>query len=116
MQTSAHTRNRGFTLIEILLVILIIGVLLGIALPAMLTARTSSANRSCRENLRAIESAKERFAIENNFPSDGTPTWTDLVPIFVKGRAPQCPMGGTYTIGRMDEDPVCSYGGEHTID
>jgi len=54
--------------------------------------------------------------MENNIPSDATPAWGDLVPIYLRGRPPQCPMGGTYTIGRMDEDPTCSLGGDHTID
>ena len=55
--------TRGFTLIEIMIVILIIGILLGVALPSMLQARSKSAEQSCRQNLRMIGVAKERWAM-----------------------------------------------------
>lgn len=115
MCSSKFGRRYGFTLIEILIVILILGVIMGIALPAMLHTRANSAATSCRENLRTINHAKERWAMENNKPDTATPVWDDLVPKYLKGQQPSCPGGGAYTINQLGVDPVCSLGGDHTI-
>lgn len=115
MKTPRH-KQAGFTLVEVLIVILILGLLLGIALPNMLRARTQSQSKACHENLRAVSVAKERWAMDNNIPPTGTPAWSDLVPIYLKGIQPSCPAGGDYTIGALDEEPSCSIGGEHSAE
>lgn len=107
--------KRGFTLVELMMVICIIGMLLAIAVPSFLQQRTRSQVTSCQENLRVIQAAKQRWAMENNKGATSTPTWDDLSPMFIKGKKPSCPAGGTYTIGSLDADPTCSVGGEHSI-
>ena len=106
-------RERGFTLVEIMIVVLIIGILLAIAVPSFMNARERSRANACRANLRQIQAAKEQWAMANNRGPNATPDWDDLVPDFMQ-QQPNCPSGGTYTIGDMSTNPRCSIAG-HTL-
>ena len=116
-------RQQAFTLVEIMIVVLIIGVLANLALPAFLQARNNTQTKSCIENLRHIQDAKDEWAIVAKQPDTATPQWSDLAPYIQLNGASQlyCPtLGaptGTYTIGNGDTDPVCnSYPITHSYD
>jgi len=108
-------RERGFTLVEIMIVVLIIGILLAIAVPNFMSARERSRANACRSNLRQIQAAKEQWAMANNQGPTATPTQADLSPTFIQ-TWPTCPSGGTYTIGNMSTNPTCSIGDNGTRD
>ena len=103
----------GYTLIEILIVVMIIGILLAIAVPSMFNASERARANACRANLRQIQSAKEQWALVNRRPGTAIPGWGQLVPQFLQ-RVPECPSGGTYTIGNMGTNPTCNVTG-HTL-
>ncbi len=103
-------REKGFTLVEIMIVVLIIGILMAIAVPNFIKARTNSQNATCISNLRRIESAKEQWAMEFKKASTDTPVSTDISPGYLK-TYPVCPTSGTYTIGTMAVRPSCSVAG-----
>jgi len=105
-----HRSNRGFTLIEIMIVVLIIGILLAIAVPNFLRARETSRAKSCTANLRQIETAKEQWAMDTKQGASATPTQDNLSPDYIKTWS-VCPSGGEYTIGDMSTLPACSVGG-----
>ena len=109
-----HKRKDGYTLIEILIVVMIIGILLAIAVPSMFNASERARANACRANLRQIQAAKEQWAMANNQGPTATPAWADLVPNFIQ-QQPNCPSGGTYTIGNMSTNPTCSIGGNHSL-
>jgi len=105
--------EKGFTLIEIMIVVLIIGILLAIAVPNFMKARETARAKSCITNLKQIASAKEQWAMDTSQAPTATPTWADLKgPTgFIKAadsNALICPGGGAYTVGAMNVDVACS--------
>ena len=114
-ETRKAGRDSGFTLIEILVVIMIIALILAIAVPVFIMARQKSQASVCVSHLRQIQGAKERWAIENKKDNDAEPSIGDLYPSYIKTR-PHCPSGGEYSINKVSQPVVCSYGGSHIID
>lgn len=95
-----------------MIVIMISAMLLAIALPNFIQARETSRSKACQRTLWEIQSAKERWAMDNRRGATDTPLMVDLVVPGVYLRSmPVCPSLGTYTIGRLDETPTCSIGG-----
>jgi prepilin-type N-terminal cleavage/methylation domain-containing protein len=105
--------NAGFTLVEIMIVVAIIGLLASIAIPNFVKARLSAQRTACIRNLREIDGAKESWALENKKSAD-TPIDESAVNSYLKGGAPACQGGGTYTYGNINVNPTCSIPG-HTL-
>ena len=101
--------RRGFTLIEIMIVVLIIAILLAIAIPNFLRARETSRAKSCKANLRQIETAKEQYAMDNKLGAGDATAMANLWPDYIKNE-PKCPSGGAYTTDIISTRPTCSIG------
>lgn len=90
-------REKGFTLIELMIVILIVGILVGIAVPVFVSARGNSSQKVCKANLRAMKSAATVYEAS----SGAYPVSVDqLVPDYMEYE-PRCPLAGdssAYTI------------------
>lgn len=54
-------RQRGFTIIELMVTILILGVLVGMVMMTMAISRTKAQQASCKANLRIIADAIAQF-------------------------------------------------------
>jgi prepilin-type N-terminal cleavage/methylation domain-containing protein len=98
--------KKGFTLVEIMIVVAIIGLLAAIGIPSFSKARSNSREKTCLNNQRIIDAAKEQDALENNLDAgEAAANYLD----YIKGGAdPVCPSGGAYTVGNIDTDPSCS--------
>ena len=70
--------ERGFTLIELMVVVMIIAILVGIAIPAFLGARKRAQDTASKSNLRnALSSATAIFSDDQTYP-DTADMVTDL--------------------------------------
>jgi type IV pilus assembly protein PilA len=58
--------NKGFTLIELMIVIAIIGILAAIAIPQFSAYRKRSYNSSAKSDLRNIATAQEAYYVDNS--------------------------------------------------
>jgi general secretion pathway protein G len=71
----AHKGNRGFTLVEILIVVVILGILAAIVIPQFSNASVSAKSSSLQSMLQTIRGQLEMFQLQHNgnYPTlDGT--------------------------------------------
>ncbi len=106
-------QQKGFTLVEIMIVVAIIALLAAIAIPSFMKSRADSRKSACVNNLRLIDHAKQQLATASQTIVDSTvPVWTDISPYFKGGvGVPICRQGGTYAINAITSNPTCDYNG-----
>ena len=70
------TRNKGFTLVEIMIVVVIIGLLASMAIPAFQKVRQNSQDKAVLNNARQLSAASDQYYLENGV---STVTLSDLL-------------------------------------
>lgn len=85
----------------------IIGLLAAIAIPNFVKARQASQRAACVANLKAIDSAKASWALENKKTDTEMPADADIFGKYIQQK-PTCPANGTYLLGTVGEKPSCT--------
>jgi len=90
------------------------------AIQASLTNQNSQAStpdtktiemNKCLNNLRQIDAAMQQYALEHNLSETNVVTAENILPYLIQAQIPQCPSGGTYVFGKLNEVPSCSVPG-----
>jgi len=68
--TDCHAGERGFTLIELMIVVAIIAILAGILIPNFVNARAQAQTSACESNFRAIATAMALYYADNQHSPD----------------------------------------------
>ena len=91
--------EKGFSLVELMVVIVIIGVLIAIAIPVYRNTTESAELRACHANQRMIEGAAFQYAMMNEgIDIEDVDEIDVLKDYFSDGVLPKCPSGAVYSI------------------
>ena len=69
------------------------------------------ARKTCINNLRLIDDAKQQWTTDNSKRPTAQPTVKELLPYFKDKVFPECPGGGTIYLNAVNEVPTCSLPG-----
>ncbi len=85
----AYTNNRGFTLIEIMVVVVILGILAAIVVPKLLDRPDQAKVTKAKVDMKGLEEALGMFKLDNGFFPSTDQGLQALVTIPDTGRIPQ---------------------------
>jgi type II secretion system protein G len=96
--------NKGFTLVELMVVLLILGILVAIAIPIYNNAQANAQKKACQSNLRTLDGAAAQYHAATGAYPNAT-DYNGLTNLegnefvgengYIK-ELPTCPANGTY--------------------
>ena len=88
--------NKGFTLVELMIVVVIIGILIAIAIPVYNSIQKSAEIKACAANRRTIRSQMEVYKADTGAAVSDFTGFIGNTDYFAA--TPACPTSGTYAL------------------
>ena len=114
--------QKGFTIMELVVVIIILGVLVAIALPRYFALTDDAQEAACLANMKSIEAAimmeysDRLLAGSGDALSDVVSDYnSDAGSFFATDKAPKEPAGGAYTVSESSGQLVITCSNGHTF-
>ncbi|HFE64554.1 MAG TPA: prepilin-type N-terminal cleavage/methylation domain-containing protein [Caldithrix sp.] len=110
------SNQKGFTMIELIVVIIILGILSAVAVPKYFSMTAQAQEKACLANVKSIEAAIT-MKYSQTVLANGSATLTGDLGLtdggalpagaadwFNDGRLPECPNGGSYIVTILDDN------------
>jgi type IV pilus assembly protein PilA len=81
--TTYHRDNRGFTLVEIMIVVAIVGLLAALAVPGFVKSRKQSQGRRIMNDCRQMDAAIDQWSVNSGI-ADGTAVDSNAASTYLK--------------------------------
>lgn len=111
LSSAKNESNKGFTLIELMVVLVIIAILVAIAVPIYNNTRANAQRRACQANLRLIDGAAAAYFVGyGTMPS----SVEELVEKGYLKSLPRCPAGNEPYSLDDEGHAVCNHDPPHS--
>jgi general secretion pathway protein G len=100
--------QKGFTLIEVLLIVVILGIIAAIAIPRLMASKAEAQKESCKSNLANLNTAIEKYYFDNSAWPAAITAAAGLNSTYLPDGIPTCPKDGdAYTIDGTTHRASC---------